>query len=200
MKNIFVFVPKRIQWLLPVFLLIAATALTFSFQNVRSAGIQHFSILAESMHPIDSTIQFNNTSAYLVTTSNSTYSPGEATYIGQVNLPDGAVISGVHIYGIDRDNSVNFGAGLYRYNQDSAPVFAAVTTFQNTTAAPNKVVMNQVPISSGLATIDNQNYSYGLFINLPRSTAAPNISNPDLAILRIVIDWSYDTYLPVIQH
>jgi hypothetical protein len=191
------YLSQRFAWIGFVFLAISVLVLGMNFRFANAASAQHLSILAESIQPLDSTIQFNNSpSAYLVTTTNSTANPN-TSYVAQVNLPDGAVISGINVYGLDSD-SLSFGAALYRYNQDLTPVYQAVTAFTTSVGSAGKVVVHLTPLSNALATVDNLTYSYGIYIDLPKANVL-SVSLPNLAILRIVVDWGYPTYLPVLS-
>lgn len=182
------------KWLVPL-LLAVGIVFGLNAQTARAASAQHLAILAESVQPLDSTIQFNNKSAYLVTSQNSSLSGG-AQYIAQVHLPDGAVISGVHLYGIDSDSSQDVGAALYRYNLQDSPVWGAkpVAVYATTTGSAGKFSLALV-VNTDVATVDNVNYSYGVYISLPKATVY-SADLPTLALLRIVIDWGYVAYLP----
>jgi len=188
---------QSLWWVFILFTVALVIGLSLYAQRVAAAGASHYSILAETIQPLDSTIGFNNTSAYLVTTAGSTVNAG-TQYVAQVNLPDGAVISDVRVYGIDSDTVKNIGAGMYRYNQDNTPVYSSVTNFVPSSGNPGKTVLNLPMTSVAAATIDNLTYSYSVFIDLPRATEL-NTTTPNLGILRIIIDWSYPTYVPLIS-
>jgi hypothetical protein len=183
-----------------IFFLLVAVMVIILGLGVRRAGAaspSHYSILAETMQPLDSSIGYNNVSAYLVTTANSSVAV-QTAYVGQVHLPDGAIISAVRVYGIDSDTSQNFLACMYRYNQDAALVYDPVTSCFSTTSSPGKTSLNLPLASTDARTIDNLTYSYSVFIVLPKASVL-NVNIPTLGVLRIVIDWSYPSFLPLIN-
>lgn len=159
----------------------------------RAGSVRHFSLLAETMQPVDSTIGYDNTDAYLETTQNSTGS-GTATYIGQLDLPDGARIVGVRCLGLDSDPATQFQFRLYRYNLSDDPVWSAVTDFgaSGVASSVGKVV-REATIDPGMALIDNADFSYGIFVMLPEAQSG------DLGLLRCVVDTSYTVALPFLQ-
>jgi hypothetical protein len=92
----------------------------------RSTGpVRDYSLLAETMQPIDSSVRYDNSEALLTTTQNS--SGLETGYIGQLSLPDGARIVSVKGLGIDTDPTSEFIFRLYRYKLGDDPVFSTVT-------------------------------------------------------------------------
>jgi hypothetical protein len=140
----------------------------------------HFSLLAETMRPIDSSIGYDNTSAYLKTTLNSTLPA--TSYIGQLNLPDGSTISGARCYGQDSDPAGEFSFGLYRYGV-ATPPYTAVTSYVSSGAAfSGGAVTLTATVVSTYAVVDNATYSYGLFLTLPKAQSG------QLGVLRCVVD------------
>ncbi len=165
----------------------------------RAAAANHYAILAEAMTPADSSIQYNNyASAYLVTAANSTLNSATA-YLAPLNLPDGAVISAVRVYGIDNDLTNNVGAALYRYNQDTVPVWGAkpVAVYSNASGSAGKFTLN-LAVNADVAAVDNALYSYAIYLTLPRA-ASYSVDPPNLAVLRVVVDWGYTSFLPISQ-
>ncbi len=157
---------------------------------------QPYAILAETMAPEASDIKYVNVTGYLVTTGNSLYQTG---YIGQVNLPNGSTIVGVAAYGIDGDPLNDFNYCLYRYNLYNNPVWGLVTpciASNSVTPDSSKRVYLYSPADAPLATVDNANYSYGVFLKLPMASVAVDPYNPTLAVLRFVVYWNYPVYLP----
>ncbi len=53
-------------------------------------------------------------------------------------------------------------------------------------------------VNTDIATMDNTLYSYGVVVFLPKATGI-NVSVPNLAILRVVVDWSYLAFLSTLQ-
>lgn len=136
-----------------------------------------FSILAETMSPIDSTIGFDSFDANLETTSDSTIH-GTAAYVAQINLPDGAMIEDATCYGFDTAPEA-FGLAVYRYrfNGDLEAPFTAVTPFGLSSGMPGaaditvQVIDPPPPDKPGLAVVNNEDFSYGLFLQLPLATS-----------------------------
>ena len=156
-------------------------------------SVRHFSLLAETMHPIDSSIGYDNTSAFLKTTQDSTISP-PTTYIGQLDLPDGARIVSVRCFGLDSDSNSQFNFRLYRYNLWSDPVWSAVTDFAfSGIGFSGGKVMLEANIDHDMAIIDNAEFSYGIFLQLPKALSG------DLGLLRCVVDTNNVISLPLIQ-
>ena len=157
-----------------------------------------YAILAETMSPLTSDIKYDKVSAYLVTTGNlGSQTPA---YIGQVNLPNGSTIVGVAAYGIDMDTAVGkeFSYCLFRYSLEVAPVWGAKPVTPCVSSNPisgsgNKIYLYS-PADATLATVDNANYSYGVYLTLPPATATTN--PPILGVLRFVVYWNYPVYLP----
>jgi hypothetical protein len=178
--------------------LVAAAALLGFIPGVgaRAAmadSVQHFSLLAETMQPLDSSIGYDNTMAFLRTTQDSTISP-PASYIGQLNLPNGARIVGVRCFGLDTDPNGEFYFRLYRYNLWDDPVWSAVTDFAYSGVLfSSGKVMIEAAIDANMALVDNVNFSYGLFLVLPKAQSG------DLGVLRCVVDTSYAISLPLVQ-
>lgn len=95
--------------------------------KLEKTTIQYYSLLAETMQPIDSSIGYDNTEAFLTTTGES--STGVTCYIGQLDLPHGARIVAVRGYGPDTDSKREFYFRLYRYSLYHEPVWEGVTNF-----------------------------------------------------------------------
>ncbi len=156
-------------------------------------GVQHFSLLAETMQPIDSSIGYDNTMAFLKTTQNSTVS-FPTSYIGQLDLPDRAKIVGVRCFGLDSDPNGEFYFRLYRYSLWSDPVWSPVTGFASSGVAfsGGKVVL-EATVDPNAAVVDNAQYSYGIFLVLPKAQSG------ELGVLRCVVDTTYAVSLPLVQ-
>jgi hypothetical protein len=157
-------------------------------------SVRHFSLLAETMQPIDSSIVYDNTMAYLKTVQDSTVSL-ETSYIGQLDLPDGASIVNVQCFGLDTDSSEEFYFRLYRYNLYDDPVWSPVTdfAFSGVAFSAGKVEVN-APVDPANAVVDNAQYSYGIFLALPAATSG------QLGVLRCVVDTtSGAVHLPSVQ-
>ncbi len=180
---------------------LVALSLAFNTREVNAAGAFHYSILAETFHPTDSTIGYNNYYAWLTTTSNSTIPGQSSSYVATVNLPDGAVISDIHVFArdLDANNTKDVYACMFRYSQTTNPVFEAVTTCTSSSGAPGLTTINPPVKSVALGTIDNQAYSYAIYLDLPPATVV-TVDPPNLGVLRVVIDWSFSTYLPALNH
>jgi hypothetical protein len=178
-------------------ILLAAAALFgripgISARSVMADSVQHFSLLAETMQPIDSTIRYDNTDAWLKTTQNSTVS--STSYIGQLDLPHGARIVGVRCFGLDSDPNGEFYFRLYRYNLWSDPVWSAVTDFAYSGVAfKGGKVMREATVDAHMATVDNAEFSYGLFLVLPKAQSG------ELGVLRCVVDTTYTVSLPLVR-
>ena len=143
------------------------------------------SILAESMRPIDSSIGFDSFDARLKTVSNSTINSG-APYIGQINLPDGVVVQNATCQGFDTaPENIGMGVFRYRHNGDGVNAFETVTDFADSSGISGDVELTSPavdpPPTPDVLVIDNENYSYGLFLSLP----AP--SSGKLYVVRCVV-------------
>jgi hypothetical protein len=144
------------------------------------------------MQPIDSSIGYDNTSAFLKTTQDSSVS--STSYIGQLDLPDGARIVSVRCFGLDSDPNSEFYFRLYRYNLWSDPVWSGVTDFSYSGFAFNGgKVMLEAAIDHDMAVINNAEFSYGIFLVLPKAQSG------DLGVLRCVVDTTLAVSLPVVQ-
>jgi len=181
-----------------VTILIAAAVLLgvvpgVSARLVMADSVRHFSLLAETMQPIDSSIGYDNTDAFLKTIQDSTIS-SSASYIGQLDLPDGARIVSVRCFGLDTDPTDEFYFRLFRYNLYSDPVWSPVTDFAFSGVPFNggKVEVDAW-VDPDMAVIDNEQFSYGIFLVLPRATAG------ELGVLRFVVNTSYTVQLPIVQ-
>ena len=163
-------------------------------EAVQASGSRHFSLLAETMQPIDSSIEYNNFSAFLTTTQNSSVSSA-TSYIGQLDLPDGAQITAVRCEGLDSDTTGEFFFRLYRYTLYNDPVWSDVTDFAYSGYAWSGGKITVVAdINSVNAVVDNDNYAYAIILVLPLGDSGP------LGFLRCVIDTSYSNNLPLVQN
>ena len=168
-----------------IFLVVVCLSLCLVLtQSVIAASIQRYSLLAETMQPVDSSISYNNTSAYLTTTTDSTVN-GVSQYIGQLNLSDGATIINVIGFGIDTDPNGEFYFRLYRYNLTGDPVWSPVTGFASS-GVPFSNGKIDIPalVDPSMAAVDNAQFSYGLFLVLPAA------SSGQLGVLRFLVETS----------
>ena len=165
-------------------------------QSAMADSVQHFSLLASTMQPLDSSIRYNNTGAFLKTTQGSTINTS-TVYVGQLDLPDGARIVSVRGFGLDTDPIFEFSFQLYRYNLYGNPVGSPVTDLASsgTSFQGGKIVMS-APVDSDMAVIDNDQYSYGILLTLPVPYSPPY---QDLGVLRFVVDTGYSVQLPLVQ-
>jgi hypothetical protein len=159
-------------------------------------GVQHFSLLAATMQPIDSSIGYDNSDGFLKTIQESTITTTTA-YVGQLDLPDGARIVSVQGFGLDTDPVFQFSFRLYRYNLYSDPVGSPVTDWASSGVSfqGGKVELN-ASVYPNMAVIDNDQYSYGIYLLLPEAYNPPY---QDLGVLRFVVDTSYSVHLPLTQ-
>lgn len=147
---------------------------------VQDHELRYFSLLAETMQPIDSTIGYDNTMGSLHTTSVSTLT-GSATYIGQVDLPDGATIVRVLAHGNDATAAAEYGFALYRYSVFDSPVWTQMTDWMVSGFAwSGGALVTEAQVYPSLAQVDNMSYSYGVFVDLP--------PDADLSVLRFVVE------------
>ena len=156
---------------------------------------QHFSLLASTMRPLDSSIGYNSTGGLLRTIQASTINTS-TIYVGQLDLPDGARIVSVRGFGLDTDPFFEFSFRLYRYNLYGSPVGSPVTDPASSGAyfQGGKVVVS-APVYSDMAVIDNDQYSYGILLTLPVPYSPPY---QDLGVLRFVVDTNYSVQLPLV--
>jgi hypothetical protein len=138
-----------------------------------ASDYRYFSILAETMRPIDSTIGFDCELGYLKTTSDSTLN-ASSQYIAQVNLPHGSTVDTVSCYGYDNDNNdFSFTLFRYRFNGIGNDVFQQVSQEGDSSVSSGYIDLTVGPIfplnPPGIAVINNEDYSYGLFLNLPKA-------------------------------
>lgn len=164
-------------------------------QLAMADSVQHFSLLASTMQPLDSSIRYNNTGAFLKTIQESTLYTS-TVYVGQLDLPAGARIVSVRGFGLDTDPFFEFSFRLYRYNLYSSPVGSPVTGLASsgTYFQGGKIVVS-APVYSDMAVIDNDQYSYGILLTLPVPYAPPY---QDLGMLRFVVDTNYSVQLPLV--
>jgi hypothetical protein len=181
--------------------LAAAVALLGVVPGVRARlamadSVRHFSLLAQTMQPVDSSIGYDNTDAFLKTVQESMINTS-TVYIGQLDLPDGARIVSVRGFGLDTDPFFEFSFRLYRYNLYSDPVWSSVTDLASSGVSfqGGKVEVN-AQVYADMAVIDNDQYSYGISLVLP---TAYNPPNQDLGVLRFVVDTSYTAFLPSVR-
>ena len=169
-----------------VVLLLIALGITpcFVSQNVMAASIYRISLLAETMQPIDSTIEYNNNEAFLTTTADSTIND-VTHYIGQLNLPDGATITKVVGFGLDTDANTEFSFALFRYKLIDNPVYSQVTAFafSGITFRDGKIEIPSA-VDTDMALVDNAQFSYAIYLVLPSA------SDGQLGVLRFLIEFS----------
>lgn len=165
-------------------------------QLAMADSVQHFSLLASTMQPLDSSIRYNNTGAFLKTIQESTIYTS-TVYVGQLDLPNGARIVSVRGFGLDTDPFFEFSFRLYRYNLYGNPVGSPVTGLaaSGTYFQSGKIEVS-APVYSNMAVIDNDQYSYGILLTLPVPYNSPY---QDLGVLRFVVDTSYSVQLPLVQ-
>lgn len=158
-----------------------------------AGSIQHYSLLAETMHPIDSSIEYNNYSAFLTTTKNSSVNLS-TDYIGQLDLPHGTRIAAARCFGKDSDPSGEFFISLYRYNLWHDPVYSQVSSIDGSGYLFDAgKIMVETTIDADMNVVDNDQFSYGIYLDLPKA------SSGELGLLRCVVDTTYNIALPVIQ-
>jgi len=164
-------------------------------QLAMADSVQHFSLLASTMQPLDSSIGYNNTGGYLKTIQASTINTS-TVYVGQLDLPNGARIVSVRGLGLDSDPIFEFAFRLYRYNLYGNPVSSPVTGLASsgTNFQGGKIEVS-APVYSDMAVIDNDQYSYGILLTLPVPYSPPY---QDLGVLRFVVDTSYSVQLPLV--
>jgi len=147
---------------------------------VRKDELRYFSLLAETMQPVDSTIGYDNTQGSLHTTSVSAIS-FSATYIGQVDLPDGATIVRVVAYGYDGASVAAYRVAMFRYSVFDVPVWTQMTDWiVSGFAWSGGALVSEGAVYPSLAEVDNLNYSYGIFVDLP--------PHANLSVLRFVVE------------
>jgi hypothetical protein len=170
----------------------AATAETAgdadTLDGVDSTGFVHndelrlFSLLAETMQPVDSTIGYDNTEGSLHTTSVSTLW-GNSTYIGQVDLPDGATIERVLGYGYDGTPAAEYRFAMFRYSVFDLPVWTQMTDWALSGFAwSGGALVTEAQVYPSHAEVNNMSYSYGIFVDLP--------PDANLSVLRFVVETS----------
>lgn len=160
-------------------------------------SVRHFSLLARTMPPIDSSIGYNSSDAYLRTVQESTMRDNTA-YAGQVDLPDGATVVGVRAFGLDSDPFFEYCFGLSRYSLDDDPAWTLISDWvcSGESFQGGKIELD-APVHAALAMVDNEQYSYSIFLVLPTPYNPPY---QDLGVLRFVVDTSYGTQLPLVQN
>jgi len=158
-----------------------------------AGSVQHYSLLAETMRPLDSSIEYNNWSAYLTTTKNSSVNLSTA-YIGQLDLPHGTRIAAVRCFGNDSDPSGEFYFILYRYNLWHDPVWSQVSSIVGSGFLFDAgKIMVEATIDTDMNVVDNDQFSYGIYLELPEA------SSGELGLLRCVVDTTYTIALPLMQ-
>jgi hypothetical protein len=168
----------------PAFLPVDATAADADLLDgldssafVRKTERRYVSLLAETMTPVVSGTSYDSTQAYLTTTA------GAADYIGHLALPDGTRIVSVRAEGRDTDPNHEYQYQLFRYRLADSPVWTPVTdSAVSGVAFSGGLVTTPAQISSGAAVVDNSQYAYGIFLELPAPTAGT------LGVLRFVVE------------
>lgn len=152
----------------------------------------HSSLLASTMQPMDSSIGYYDSQDGFLRSHHS-----DASYRGEVNLPDGATIINARGFGLDTDPISEFCFKLERYSLYSNPVYEPVTEWvcSGEYSQDGKIVVN-APIYSDEALVDNEQYSYAIVLALPGPYNPPY---QDLGVLRFVIDTTYNVQLPIVQ-
>lgn len=166
---------KSVRWF--VYTVIAVLSLSL---NALAAESAYFSILAETMNPVDSSIEFDSDNGYLKTTSGSI-----GQYIAQINLPHDSKIISAKFYGYDTDtNNISFAVYRYRFNGEGIDVFEQVTETKDTSlSAPGYSELTSLPIPvPAFNTVNNKDYSYGLYLNLPVA------DSEDLYAIRFLVE------------
>ena len=87
------------------------------------------------------------------------------TYLAQVSLPQGAVVNKVTAYYEDQDLANNLHLYLVRQVGGTAQTLADIQSVTGLTESSDTLISN--------ATVDNYNYSYYAYVNLPASTLDP---------------------------
>lgn len=147
---------------------------------VHNDELRYFSLLAETMQPVDSTIGYDNTEGSLHTTSFSTLW-GNATYVGQVDLPDRGTIVRVLGYGYDGTAAAEYRFAMFRYSVIDSPVWTQMTDWALSGFAWNGGALEtEAQVYPSLAEVNNLSYSYGIFVDLP--------PDADLSVLRFVVE------------
>ena len=164
-------------------LVVIVTLLVVSLPGpaARAATVQryYFSLSGENMHPVNSSIGYDNYDGYLVTTGGG----GATIYSGQLNLEQGSTITGVKCQGFDTDPTQGFSFRLYRYSITADPVYEAVTD-QGASGglyAGGKISVS-APVLAGVNVVRNLVYSYGIYLILPVAYSAT-----DLGVLRCLV-------------
>jgi hypothetical protein len=165
-----------------LFLMCGFLVFNLGLNASQASAVYRFSLLAETMRPIDSTIGYNNYNAFLTTTQESSVNPATC-YIGQVNLPHGEKILSVRCFGQDSDPNKEFSFGMYRYELYANPVYQAVSSYVGSGIAFSGGKIDfAASIISTMATVDNEKYSYGIYLTLPKAQTG------SLGVLRFVIE------------
>ena len=155
---------------------------------------RHFSLLAETMSPLDSSVGYDNTSAFLTTTADSTV-VFPTTYVGHLDLPDGATVVSAVCSGLDTDPSNQFSFRIFRYNLWTSPVWEAVTEYgYSGVPFSGGNVEVDAEVDPANAVVDNGEFSYGLILKLPKAQVGTS-----LGVLRCVVNSSYNLKIPLIQ-
>lgn len=165
-------------------------ALDSQAQPAAAQNVQRFSLLAATMQPVESSIEYDTEDGFLRTVL------GTAGYGGQVDLPDGAQVVGLRGFGLDTDPNSQFCCGLMRFTLYNDPVGELITDLvcSGESFQGGEVVLD-APVHSGMTSVDNEQYSYAILLVLPEPGDPPL---QDLAVLRFVVESTYQVQLPLV--
>lgn len=186
-----------VRWATVLFLLLSlAGAVPAQAGGGGGGGGLAFVVLGPTIHPADSRTTYQSTSTYMCTFGGTYHE-----YWAQVNLPNGATVTGMKVEGVDNDNSdardvevdlVRFDVTLGSSNTTTS--IAQFTSGSLTTSAtPFQSLVGVV--NPAAALIDNAYYAYGLKMYLPgEATCSPT---PILGLLRVAVFYTVPaSYLP----
>jgi hypothetical protein len=155
-------------------------------------GVQHFSLPALAMHPVDWRTHYDGTSGYLMNTGTTDV---PIAFVEPLNLPDGATIVGAQAFGLDDNMYSEFSFYVFRVGLQSDPVLTPVSRAGGSGDSYNagKITVTAA-VTPSLALVDNVQYSYGIYLNLD----VPVAGYGPVGVLRFLVDANYPLALPTV--
>jgi hypothetical protein len=182
-----------------IVLIIILMLLLLRTSSAGAGSTFYYSLLAATMSPGDSTIQYDNFStAFLTTTANSSI-PGNVTgYNGQINLPDGSTITGMGCEGKDTDPNNEFQIFMSRFSIDNSPIAWEIISSGASSGISfeggKTKITGIVATDHGQQIVNNAVWSYNIFVSLPKAN-----DGTTLGVLRCWVSSTYPVNLPIVR-
>jgi len=162
--------------------LVVTPILVIASQNVFAQALHYFpgylSIPAASLLPRDNTIAYDTNGVRMFTTDG-----GTVVFQAPVNIPNWSVITNVTLEAVDNSADGFAKATLREYKFNT---FLSLATAQTDAATAPGDVRVVAPIgTSGYHQVDNQQFSYGIEVQLFNGAGGPG----SVGVYKIIIDY-----------